>query len=227
MFYLSWNWTKSGSTILHTLMLLMKIMWSFVWRKFSSLEKGEWCDEMKDGQKLKLGDAHVTPKNIQEVQASKLGDAQGTPFSSTKISGHISRHYIFIASYTMCYSWSVSCFCFKFCLVFVCCSILLDPSMFVLERDTLLFHCLEHSSSHSYCPASVHFSLALRLALVFHSYFVQSLLVFLSYIWLALWSLLINLWELFQISWLVLEKSNMFHAHSSAKGSLFRLWLRL
>jgi hypothetical protein len=30
---------------------------------------------MKNGQKLKLGDAHVIPRNIQEVQASKLGDA--------------------------------------------------------------------------------------------------------------------------------------------------------
>jgi hypothetical protein len=39
---------------------------------------------MKDEQKLKLGDAHVTPRNIQEVQASKLGDAQGTPFFINK-----------------------------------------------------------------------------------------------------------------------------------------------
>jgi hypothetical protein len=39
---------------------------------------------MKDRKKLKLGDAHVTPRNIQEVQASKLGDAQGTPFSINK-----------------------------------------------------------------------------------------------------------------------------------------------
>jgi hypothetical protein len=39
---------------------------------------------MKDGQKLKLVDAHVTPRNIQEVQASKLGDAQGTPFFINK-----------------------------------------------------------------------------------------------------------------------------------------------
>jgi hypothetical protein len=28
---------------------------------------------MKYGQKLKLGDAHVTPRNIQELQVSKLG----------------------------------------------------------------------------------------------------------------------------------------------------------
>jgi hypothetical protein len=35
---------------------------------------------MKYGQKLKLGDSHVTPGNIQEVQASKLGDAPRNPF---------------------------------------------------------------------------------------------------------------------------------------------------
>jgi hypothetical protein len=39
---------------------------------------------MKDGQNLKLGDAHVTPRNIQKVQASDLGDAQGTPFFINK-----------------------------------------------------------------------------------------------------------------------------------------------
>jgi hypothetical protein len=39
---------------------------------------------MKDGQKLKLGDAHVTSRNIQEVQASKLGDAQDTSFFINK-----------------------------------------------------------------------------------------------------------------------------------------------
>jgi hypothetical protein len=55
---------KSGFTILFTLMLLIRIVSSFVWRKFSSVGKGEWWDEMKYGQNLKLGDAHVTPRNI-------------------------------------------------------------------------------------------------------------------------------------------------------------------
>ena len=42
-------------------------------------------NEMKDGLKLKLGDAtRVTPRNIQEVQASKLGDAQGIPYFINK-----------------------------------------------------------------------------------------------------------------------------------------------
>jgi hypothetical protein len=138
MLYLSWNWTKSGSTILHTLMLLMRIVWSFVWRKFSSVGKGEWCDEIKNGQQLKLGDAHVTPRNIQEVQASKLGDAQGTLSSSTKISGHLSRHYIYIASYTMCCSWSVFIFVFSFILLFFY-NIWLDPSILLLEKTHYVF----------------------------------------------------------------------------------------
>jgi hypothetical protein len=39
---------------------------------------------MKYGQKLKLGDAHVTLINIQEVKASKLGDAPWHPFFTKK-----------------------------------------------------------------------------------------------------------------------------------------------
>ena len=70
---------QSGFIILNTLMLLMKIVWSFVWSEFSSVGREEWCNEMKNGQKLKLGDAHVTPRIIQEVQASKLGDAPASP----------------------------------------------------------------------------------------------------------------------------------------------------
>jgi hypothetical protein len=92
---------------------------------------------MKYGQKLKLRDAHVTPRNIQEVKASKLGDAPGTPSSSTKISGHLSRHYIFIASYAICFSWSVFIFAFSFVLFcFVFCNKWLDPNMFLLEKTT-------------------------------------------------------------------------------------------
>jgi hypothetical protein len=71
---------------------------------------------MKYGQKLKLGDAHVTQRNIQEVQASNLGDASRHPFFINKISGHLSRHYIFIVSYAMHFSWSVFIFAFSFLL---------------------------------------------------------------------------------------------------------------
>jgi hypothetical protein len=71
---------------------------------------------MKYGQKLKLEDAHFTPRNIQEVQMSKLGNAPRHLFFINKISGHLSKHYIFIASYAMCFSWSVFIFYFSFLL---------------------------------------------------------------------------------------------------------------
>jgi hypothetical protein len=76
--------------------------------------QGKESDEMKYGQKLKLGDAHVTPRNIQEVQASKLGNDPEAPLLHRQKSGHLSRHYIFIASYSMHFSWSTFTFSFSF-----------------------------------------------------------------------------------------------------------------
>jgi hypothetical protein len=61
---------------------------------------------MKDGQNLKLGDVHVTPRNIKKYKRQSLGIPKAPPSSSTKISSHLSRHYIFIASYAMCFQFS-------------------------------------------------------------------------------------------------------------------------
>jgi hypothetical protein len=71
---------------------------------------------LKNRKKLKLGDANVTPRNIQEVQASKLGDAPEAPLLHRQKSGHLSKHYIFIASCTIRFSWSVFTFSFSFLL---------------------------------------------------------------------------------------------------------------
>jgi hypothetical protein len=71
---------------------------------------------MKYGQKLKLGHAHVTTRNIQEVQASKLGNAPEAPLLHRQKSGHLLRHYIFIASCSMRFSWRVFTFAFSFLL---------------------------------------------------------------------------------------------------------------
>jgi hypothetical protein len=53
----------------------------------------------------------------KEVQVSKLGDAPEAPLLHRKKSGHLSTHYIFIASCTMRFSWSISCFSFQFSFV--------------------------------------------------------------------------------------------------------------
>ena len=74
-------------------------------------------NEMKDGLKLKLGDAtRVTPRNIQEVQASKLGDAQGIPFFINKNSRFLPNASFLLFDAQLCCSWSV--FFFIFFLVF-------------------------------------------------------------------------------------------------------------
>jgi hypothetical protein len=54
---------------------------------------------MKYGQKLKLGDAHVIPRNIQEVQASKLGEPRGTRSSSVKIRSPFKTLYFYCFIY--------------------------------------------------------------------------------------------------------------------------------
>jgi hypothetical protein len=74
---------------------------------------------MKDGQKLRLGDA-MSPQEIsKKYKRQSLGMPKAPPSSSTKISGHLSRYYIFIASYAMCCSWSVFIFVFTFPLLFL------------------------------------------------------------------------------------------------------------
>ena len=76
-------------------------------------------NEMKDGLKLKLGDAtRVTPRNIQEVQASKLGDAQGIPSSSIKIPGFFQTLHFYCFMHS-CVVLGASSFSFLFWF-FVC-----------------------------------------------------------------------------------------------------------
>ena len=83
-------------------------------------------NEMKDGLKLKLGDAtRVTPRNIQEVQASKLGDAQGIPFFiNKKISGFFQTLHFYCFMHS-CVVLGASSFSFSFwffvCLVCLVC----------------------------------------------------------------------------------------------------------
>jgi hypothetical protein len=59
----------------------------------------------------------MSPQEIsKKYKRQSLGMPHVAPSSSTKISGHFSRHYIFIASYAMCFSWSVFIFAFSFLL---------------------------------------------------------------------------------------------------------------
>jgi hypothetical protein len=109
-----------------------RIVWSFVWKKFSSVGIGEWWDEMKYRQKLKLGDAHVTPRNIQEVQASKLGNALEAPLLHRQNRSPFNTLYFYCFIFYAFFLERLY-FCFQF-YFFVCFNKWLDPNKFLLEE---------------------------------------------------------------------------------------------
>jgi hypothetical protein len=111
---------------------------------------------MKNGQKLKLGDAHITQRNIQEVQASKLGDAPRHPFFIDKYQV-IFQDTIFLLLCMLCVFLGAYLFLLLVFFSFVCCNKRLDPNIFLLEKIHFVFHCQEHSSFYSYRSTSVLF----------------------------------------------------------------------
>jgi hypothetical protein len=93
---------------------------------------------MKYGQKLKIGDAHVTPINIQEIQASKLGDAQRHPFFIGK-NQVIFQDTILLLLRILCIFLGASLLLLYVLFYFVCCNKWLDPNKFILEKYTPFF----------------------------------------------------------------------------------------
>jgi hypothetical protein len=93
---------------------------------------------MMYGQKLKLGDAHVTPRNIQEVQASKLGDSPRHPFFIGKNQVTF-QDTIFLLLHILCIFLGASLLSLSVFFCFVCCNKWLDHIMFILEGDILYF----------------------------------------------------------------------------------------
>ena len=125
------------------------------------------------------------PKKYSSGTSIKAWGCPCIPSSSIKIPDHLSMRYIYIASYTMCYSWSVFifvCYFLQFSFCFFCCNKWLDPIIRCFGEDTLRFNCIEHSSFHFYRSTSVLVCLYFVQLRFLHTYFVQSLLVFLIYV---------------------------------------------
>jgi hypothetical protein len=91
---------------------------------------------MKYGKKLKIVDAHITPRNIQEVQTSKLGDSPRHPFFIGKNQVTF-QDTIFLLLCILCVFLGASLLSLSVFFCFVCRNKWLDHIMFVLERDTL------------------------------------------------------------------------------------------
>jgi hypothetical protein len=93
---------------------------------------------MKYEQKLKLGDAHVTPRNIQEVQASKLGDAPRRPFFIDKNQASFKTLYFYCFVYYACFLEHLY-ICFQFSFVLFASIDGWTPTCFFWRRHTPFF----------------------------------------------------------------------------------------
>jgi hypothetical protein len=167
------------------------------------------------------------PSNIQEVQASKLGDAPEAPLLHRQKSGHLSKHYIFSASCTMRFSWSVSCFCFQFYF-----------SLFAAINVWIASCVWRETCSVFHLPGTLYFSLLsfnecslfllLHLACIFCLDFYSDLVI--SVYQGVFWPLVyvgFHQKSYFKKVRMVLEKRKNFMQKGSTKRSLCRLRLRL
>ena len=99
----------------------------------------------------------MSPKDIfKKYKRQSLGTPKVSPSSSTKHQV-ISPGAIFLSIHILCVILGASVV-FIFSLVqFACCSTWLDPSNTCFGETHAPLSCLEHSSFHSRCSASVHF----------------------------------------------------------------------
>jgi hypothetical protein len=114
------------------------------------------------------------PKKYSRSTSVKAWDAPRHPFFIDKYQV-IFQDTIFLLLRMICVFLGASLFSLLVFFCFVCCNKWLDPNMFLLKKTHSIFHCLEHSSFHSYRSTSVLFFLVLRLAFVFRLHFCSEL----------------------------------------------------
>jgi hypothetical protein len=117
--FLGWNLKQKGLILCYDYTnVANRFVFSFVWRKFSSVGIGEWWDELKNRQKLKLGDAHASPQEIsKKYKRQSLGMPPRHPFFIGK--NEVTFQYaIFLLLHTLCVFLEASVvFSFQFSFV--------------------------------------------------------------------------------------------------------------
>jgi hypothetical protein len=137
---LSWNLKQKGLIQYYAYTnVANRIVLSFIWRKFSIVGIGEWWDELKNGQKLKLGDAHAPQEISKMYKCQSLGMPPRHPFFIGKNQVTF-QNTIFLLLHALCvFSWSVNCFSFQFSLVLFAAINGWTPTNF-FWRSFLAFH---------------------------------------------------------------------------------------
>jgi hypothetical protein len=144
--------------VMLTLMLLINMCLVLYEGSFKSVGIGEWWDELKNGQKLKLGDAQHPKKYPRITSIKAWGCPRDTPSSSAKIRSPFNilyfycfMHYVFFLERQLFY--------FSVFFSFVCCNKWLDPNKFLLEK----------LSSFSFAKNTSFFILIISMSVLFFS----------------------------------------------------------
>jgi hypothetical protein len=121
---------------------------------------------LKNGQKLKLGDAHVSPQEISEkYKCQSLGMSPRHPFFIGK--NQVTFQYaIFLLLQALCVFLGASVVLFFSLVLFSLLQYMVGPQQIPFGEVDLLFICQEHSIFHSYNFNEC--SLFLELRLVFN-----------------------------------------------------------
>src|SRR3954466_6393213 len=112
---------------------------------------------MKNGQKLKLGDAHVTPRIYSRSTSIKAWGCPRHPLFIQQKYQVLFQYTIFLLLHILCVVLGASFFLFLVWFSLVCCNNWLDPSFFCFGERHTPFALHRTLWFHSYSPASVLF----------------------------------------------------------------------
>jgi hypothetical protein len=155
--YLSSNWTKEWIYYLADTNVANKNCVKFCMKEvFKCRERGmmRWDEEWTKAQ---AWGCPCHPKKYPRSTSVKAWGCPMAPLLHQQKYKVIFQDTIFLLLHMLCVVLGAYLFLLSVFFCFVCCNKWLDHTIFVFERDTLRFHCLEHSSFHSYCSASVLF----------------------------------------------------------------------
>jgi hypothetical protein len=182
---------------------------------------------MKNGQMLKLGDAHAPQEISKRYKHQSLGMPPRHPFFIGKNQVTF-QDTIFLLLYALCIFLGASLLLLSVLFCFVCYNKWLDYIMFVLERVLLRFSLPRTFQFSLFSFNECSFFLLLRLALVFCLNFCSDLVLSLHQgVFGPLVHVIFHQKSCFNKVRMVLEKRKSFMQKSGTKRSLFRLRLRL
>jgi hypothetical protein len=154
---LSWNWTKECIYYLAYTNVANENCVEFCMKEvFKCRERRmmRWDEVWKKAQSW---GCPCHPNKYSRSTSVKAKGCPRDPLLHQQKYQVIFQDIIFLLLHILCVFLGASLFFLSVFFYFVCCNKWLDHIMFALERDMLHFHCLEHSSFHSYRSTSVLF----------------------------------------------------------------------